>query len=342
MKIRNTITLIIIILVSLSCRSQQKEDYWKLTKIYREDKTAFKGLMVNAMQQMLDYNFHFIRKGDSLYFELPTKFTVDIHDLNSFSQLHITDKEYFEMYDHAFNKDTFIIKFKDNATMSDSKNTIMAFNRIPKEAFEKDIQAVIEQQKEMSAKIIGLQKQLEANPQITLHQVVKLPQKKEVIQDDKGNNITLQIPQEIDVKKSGAIKTEEFGAIKIGTFVDKSRIYDVVHPQKNYRLKQLAIWLSTASADFDLAKYTSENPRRVIYKEHDNSICGYELDYDPENKKAIIGSVFCLKYYKVGQTHVFIYADVYRSQFKGNFDPMVEMNEILNFNYQLSENITLK
>jgi hypothetical protein len=133
----------------------------------------------------------------------------------------------------------------------------------------------------------------------------------------------------------------QFGAIKTGTFVEHSRIYDLVHPQKNYRLKQLAIWVSTAPAHFELAKYKSEDPHGVIYREHANTLVGYKPDYDPESKKAIISAVFTLKYWKVGKTHVFIYADVYRSQFKGNFDPMKEMNEILNFNYQLSENITI-
>lgn len=341
-KNRNIIIAIILFLMNLSCQSQNSPTYWKMTKIYREDKTPFTGMTVEGMQEVLDYNFHFIRKGDSLYFELPSTFKIDIRSFKQLSQLHIADREYYEMYDHAFSDDVFQIKFRDNATTSNSKNTIMEFSRISKEEFEEDINKEIARQKEVRAKINTLKNQLSTAPQIILHQVEKLPVKNQVIQDDKGNPITLEVPRGIELKVSGHVKTQQFGPIKIGTFTTNAKIYDLVHPQKNYGLKQLTIWLSTDPADFDLAGYKLESPDRVIFKEDANSVTGYELDYDPKDGKAIIRSVFCLKYKKVGQTHVFIYADVYRSQFSGNFDRMAEMNEILNFNYQLSENITIK
>ena len=342
LKTKDTILLLIVVLMNLACKSQDKETYWKLTSIYREDKTPFKGFTVDAMKEMLNYNFHFIKRGDSLYFELPTKFKVDIRSFKSLSQLDIANSKYYEQYDQSFSNDVFRVKFRDNTTMSESRNTIMEFIRIGKEEFEADIHKVIAHQNEIRTKISELKKQLMTKPEIILNQLVKLPVKDQVIQDDKGNDIHLQVPQEIKLKESGDIKTQQFGAITIGTFNKDSKIYDVIHPQKDYRLKQLTIWVSTARADFVLANYKQESSDRIIFKEDGNSITGYELGYDPENEKAIISAVFCLKYKKVGETHVFIYGDVGRSQFRGNFNHMAEMNEILNFNCLIAENITVK
>lgn len=56
--IRSTIVLIMVMIAGLSGKSQDGETYWKLNTIYREDKTPFRGATVDAMQEMLDYNFH--------------------------------------------------------------------------------------------------------------------------------------------------------------------------------------------------------------------------------------------------------------------------------------------
>lgn len=72
--ISNTTILVMMVMASLNCKSQEGETYWEMNNIYREDKTPFRGLTEYIMQGILDYNFHFIKKGDSLYFDLPAKF----------------------------------------------------------------------------------------------------------------------------------------------------------------------------------------------------------------------------------------------------------------------------
>lgn len=191
-------------------------------------------------------------------------------------------------------------------------------------------------------KINALKQQLISSPRIVLDSLAKLPQKSWAIEDDKGKTINLLIPKEIDLKKTGQVKTEQFGAIKTGTFVKNAVVYDIQHPQKNYGLKQLAIWVSTDPAAFDMDSWKKDNPNRLIFKEDRNRVIGYELDYDADKQKAIIRSFFCLSYKKAGQAHVFVYADVYRAQFGGNYDPLKDMNEILNFNYLMLDNITIQ
>lgn len=218
----------------------------------------------------------------------------------------------------------------------------MEFARISKAVYEADIHEEMVRQKDMADKVNALKLELTASPRILLDPMGKLPQKSQVIEDDKGGKINLLIPKEIDLKKTGQIKTEQFGAIKIGTFVKHAVVYDIVHPQKDYGLKQLAIWVSTDQAPFDLDSWKTAHPGRLIFKEDRNGMIGYELDYDAGKQKAVIRAVFCLKYKKVGQAHVFVYADVYRAQFGGNYDPLKEMNQILNFNYLILDNTTIQ
>ncbi|PTS99307.1 hypothetical protein DBR11_12680 [Pedobacter sp. HMWF019] len=198
------------------------------------------------------------------------------------------------------------------------------------------------EQEVIAKKINELKLQLTSSPQILLEPSQKLPQKSLVIEDDKGKTIALMVPKDINFKRTGQLKTEQFGAIKIGTFVRNAMVYDIVHPKKNYGLKQLAIWVSTDPTNFDLLAWKKERPGRLIFKEDRDGVIGYELDYDVAKQKAIINSVFCLKYKKVGQAHVFVFADVYRSQFGGNYDPLKEMNEILNFNCLMLDNIKIQ
>lgn len=293
------------------------------------------------MQEILDYNFHFMKRNDSLNFELPEKFQLDINQFKSLRQLNITAKDYYEMYGYEFSGDRFVIKFKDNATMSDSKNTVIEFKRITKDEFMNSVEEAIVGKKKRLESINSLKNELEKQPKIALNSVNKLPLKSQSILTDKGGEIFLKIPNEIELKESGDIKNETFGQIKIGTLKDNSKIYDVEHKEDDYGLKQLTIWVSTDTSSFNMDEYISENPNIHVFRKDKNSIVGYDIDYDFENERAEIHSFFCLKYYKVGDSHVFIYSDVYRSQMK-NFPNLEEMNKILNFNYSISENIAIK
>ncbi|RYF22253.1 MAG: hypothetical protein EOO42_09120 [Flavobacteriales bacterium] len=335
------ITLSLLTLFFMSCNSQDKETYWRINDIYREDKEPFVGLTGAFMQEILDYEYHFIKKNDSLYFDLPGKFQIDTKNFKSLRQLQLTDKDYYVMYANEFSGDTYKIKFKDNATLSKSKNTVIEFKKISKEEYLKGIEKVIAEQKEIDNKINALKAQLQKQPQIKLEPIAKLPSKVAELMNNKGEDVLLNVPAEIEFKESGDLKTEVFGPIKIGTLKDQSVVYDIIHKGEDYGLKQLTIWISSDTATFSMDKYLVENPNLQVFKTDKDNVVGYKVRYDDETDKAIVEALFCLKYYKVGNSHVFIYADVYRSQMK-NVPNETEMNKILNFNYQISENITVK
>ena len=339
---RNSMVLVLTLLANLNCKSQDQETYWEITNIYREDKTPFTGLTADVMQGILDHNFHFIKKRDSLHFDLPTKFSIAIPAFKSLAQLQLKNRDYYQMYKQSFEGDTFKVMFRDLATTTESKNTVLEFIRISKAQYEEHLKEESLHQKKIAEKMNALRLQLRSNPQIVLRPLQKLSQKSLIIEDDKGKAITLLVPKEIALKKSGQLKTQQFGAIKVGTLVKDAVVYDIQHPQKDFGLKQLAIWVSTDPATFNLDTWKNESKNRMVFKEDKDGLIGYQLDYDDTKKKAFIRALFCLKYKKVGQAHVFVYADVYRAQFAGNYDPLKEMNEILNFNWLMSANISIK
>jgi len=338
--IKHIIPLVFVILINLGCNAKKQETYWKISSIYREDKKPFIGLTSANMDEIVDFNFHFIKRNDSLFFDLPEKFTVDAKDLKNLKQLKIFGKDYYEMYESTFSGDRFQIKFKDNATSSPSKNTIIEFDRISKEEYESDIQKEIKEQKEIVAKINKLRDELQQKPQMVITPVKKLSLKTDTFINNRGEEIRLNIPQDIKIKKSGDIKTEKFDKIVIGTLKENSAVYDLKHPEQNYGLKQLTVYISTDSNAFMMDRYIADHPNFVLLKQEKDKLLGYHLSYDEETKQAIILSFFYLKYYKVDQSHVFLYADVYRSQMKG-FPNEQEMNKIINFNYLIGENISV-
>ncbi len=341
MNVLKLILITIFTLICLSCKSNENETYWEIKDIYREDKKPFNGLTDVLMKEIYTRNFHFIKKNDSLFFELPEKFEISLKNFKSLQQLNLFNKDYFVMYDYKFQGDTFMIRFKDNSTSSDSKNTIIEFNKISKKEFENDIHQVKDQRNKMELKMNAYKNELDKHPQIILNPVQKLPLKSETVLNDKGDKISFNIPKEITLKESGDIKNEKFSQIQVGTFRGNSKIYDIEHKEYDYGVKQLTIWISTDSSTFSIEDYISKKPNLKIYKKEKNSIVGYDIGYDRKNGEAVINSFFILKYYRTKGSHIFMYADVQRSQMK-NFPNHEEMNKILNFNYLLSENISMK
>ncbi|KQN35917.1 hypothetical protein ASE92_07185 [Pedobacter sp. Leaf41] len=335
-----TLLLLCFTFLLISCSSQEKESYWKVNDIYRENKEPFRGLNGDLMQEVVDYNFHFIKRNDSLFFELPEKFTIDIKKLKNFRQLQIPNKDYYEIYANEFDGDAFKIKFKDNATLSDSKNTILEFTKLSKEKYVKSINDAVLRQKEMQKKVENLKLELVKNPQIVLNPITKLPQKTDTLINNQGREILIKTPKEIEIKESGDLKNQVFGNIKIGTLKDRSIIYDLHHKENDFGLKQLTIWMSTDTTAFNMDSFLARQPNILTYKRDKNSVVGYEIVFDESSNQAVVQSLFCLKYYQIENTHIFIYGDAYRSQMK-NVDNKTEMNKILNFNYLLSENISI-
>lgn len=335
--------IIIILMVSLSLQScgPEKETYWQIASVYSPDEKLVKGMKDFYLDQIFQKNFNFRKRNDSLFFELPEKFEISLKDFKSLSQLHLEKEEYFKMENHEFAGDKFLIKFIDS-TSTDPKNSIIEFKQISQEDFEKNIAKDIAYKQEVAKKMNALKAELAKQSPILLNAVKKLPLKTVKITNDKADHeIALLIPKEIELKETGSVNNEQFGKILVGTFQKNSKIYDIVYPNIDFGLKQVSIWVSTDSTPFSLSDYSSENPNMFIVKKEKNNILGYTIRYDEYSDQAVIQSFFTLKYLKSGNSHIFIFADVNRRQTK-NYPNAEEMNKIINFNYLMSENISLK
>lgn len=76
----------------------QNEKYYQITNVYREDKANFRGFTLMKMQEYLDNYYHFIKKGDMLYFDLPTKLVIPEKDLKSLNNEKFENTILHEIY----------------------------------------------------------------------------------------------------------------------------------------------------------------------------------------------------------------------------------------------------
>lgn len=332
-------SLLFILSFSMLSFAQNKESFWKIYSIHKEDNTPFSGFTGFYMSEIFENNFHFTKIDNTLYFELPEKFELNLIEFKSLRQLNILNRDYYEMYDFEFLENTFLIKFKDNATSSDSKNTIIEFRKITEEQFNQNIAETIEKHTLILKKMSDFKLEMEQNPPFKIDSIHQLPFKTIILTNDKNKEIKLQIPEEMRLKLSGAIQNEVFDSIKIETLKDNSRIYDIDN-NLYYGFSQLSIWLSTDTSHFDINRYISKNKFQVILKQDANKVMGFTITYDFENDQAQVGSFFILKYLKVKKTHIFIYADIQPIDIN-NPKNMKRVHEIINYNYFMSENFSI-
>ena len=223
--------------------------------------------------------------------------------------------------------------------------------------------------------IKALKNKLDQHPQLTLNVAKELnatnelPTKKVVVMNDRQENITLDIPVSVTLAESAALKSEAFGKIRVGTLMAHSKVYDVEHDDYNYGFtpapiwvtagadtfrydallerdpdmkslthEDLAIWISTDSTTFSMDDYLAANPHLKVVESDHNRVVGYDIQFDQEKEAAFIHSFFSLTYYRVGQSHLFIYGKVTRSEVK-NFPNVGVMNRFINIFHVVSNHI---
>lgn len=228
---------------------------------------------------------------------------------------------------------------------------------------------------EGNAQINELKNELDRHPQLVLNAARELnatnelSTKRVVIANDQQQKITLDIPEGVTLAESGALKSEAFGEIRVGTLAAHSIVYEIEHDDYNYGftpseiwmtadadtfsydallerepdMKSLthadfAIWISTDSMAFSMDDYLAANPHLKVVESDGNRVVGYDIQFDPEKDAAFIHSLFSLTYYRVGQSHLFIYGKVTRSEVK-NFPNVEVMNRFVNIFYLVSNNI---
>ena len=196
-----------------------------------------------------------------------------------------------------------------------------------------------------------------------------LPSTTVKVTNDLQEEIVLDIPESITLEKSGALKSEQFGALQVGTLQAQSAVYDVVHNDYNYGFTppeiwmtadtdtfsydallerepgmeafthaDLAIWISTDARPFSMDDYLAAHPNLKTAGREGNHVVGYDIQYNHEKAEAFVQALFTLTYEKVGRSHVFIYGKVTRSEVK-NFPNREVMNRFINIFHLIAENI---
>lgn len=338
------------IITALFCFStlisfSQEEKYYQITNVHREDNEGFRGFTLMKMQEYLDSYYHFIKKGNVLYFDLPEKKTIAEKDLVSLNDDKYEGKFLHQIYEKKVVGNKYIIKFIDNATLSDSKKTVIEFTEITKDLYFKNIEEEIAFKKKVASEITSYKENLEKNP-IRLESPKVLDKEIQIVEDYKGSEITFSLPKEYVLRETGNIKNKAFGDdFKIGNLKENSVVYEIESPNVDYGLNSLTIYMMTdKNKKFNLVDFLKYKSTYAIIKQDENSFVACNITYDFDNEKAIIGSYETLKYYYYKGIHIFIASSIsLQDRFvNGVKQPKEDILSILKHNFELQSNINLK
>lgn len=322
----------------------QEEKYYQITKVQREDKEPFRGFTIAFMQDYLDSYYHFVKKGNALHFDLPEKKVIAENDLKSLNDKKFDGKFWHEIYENKVVGNKYIIKFKDNATSSSSKNTIIEFTEITKDQYYKNIEEEIAFKTKVASEITSLKERLEKNP-MQLGSPKILDKKTQVIEDPRNREITFLLPKEYSLRQSGNIKNKAFGELKTGTLKENSIVYEVEKPNTDSSLNDVTIYMLTDKAQkFDIETFLKTQTSYAIITQDKNSFVAYQVSYDFDAEKPIIYSYEMLKYYYFKGTHVFISSSMQQQDryLNGVKQPQEDLLPVVKTNFDLLHNISVK
>lgn len=321
----------------------QNEKYYQITKVYREDKAGFRGFTLAKMQQYLDNYYHFIKKDDMLYFDLPQKLVIAEKDLKSLNNEKYENTILHEIYKKEVVGDKYLMRFTDNATSDASKKTVIEFTEVSKEKYYQNIEEEIAYQKKAANEITVFKDSLQKNP-LKLKKATVLKQKKQVITDYMVEEITFSIPLDYNLRQSGNIKNSVFGDIKTGTLQENSIVYEIENPDVKFGLDGLAIYMLTdKTKKFNIAEFLKSKENYAVIMQDKNSFVAYDITYDFDKDKPVIGSYEIVKYFNFKDVHIFIASSssVHDHYINGIKQPSEDILKIINANYELMKNINV-
>ena len=322
------------------CKSQE-ETYWKIENIYNDKNIALigqKAVKNLDAQDLYENHFHFIKNGNDLKFLSPNIIIIRLDSLVNFSQLGLSESDNLKIIDYNFDNKTFNIKYNQNLVLfPDSEYYTMVFNKVNKKEFNESIDNLKLEQTQISNDIKRLKNDLVKNNPIKIESPKKIQLKQEIIFDSDKKKIEVKIPHEMEIKESGALQTKYFDNIRIGTFLPNSKVYDIIYSDENYIYDHVSLWLSTDISSFNIEDYlVNDKSIQVVKRENDN-IYGYKVNYNKINKEMLC-SFFIIKYYKLNNSHVFIYYETSNVPETS----IAAKNKIVNFNYFTIQNIEIK
>ena len=300
----------------VSC--QEKESYWKIQSIYKEDGQYLRGMSLSMMEAIVKSNIHFVKNGDTLKFDFPEKNIVLIDTLRSLSNERFDNEFYIEKYrgqltDSIYfigiEKGSLKIKFINSYTGDDDKRTVIEFRKLSEEEYLESLAKADSTRKEQERLMAACVANFKECVSWEIPLVKIKTQKFETV--DKKFVITL--PDEYSVEYRGSMYSDTFDKLKVGFASDEnnSKYYGIENVEEGNDFDDPMLIFSKDSKDkFDYNRYVQKFKKENIVYQDQNCIVSLETAYDTEEEKAYISRVILFKYMYTKDTHVIFDNDI--------------------------------
>lgn len=334
----------------LSCNSNaQKTTYWEISDVYRKSGKEMRGVHSAWKDWMLNSNFMFVRKNDSLFFKMPNEFALKESKFKGLEQMTLDKEEkWYIMYDIEVSRNSYKILYDDMATADkNSREFVIEFKRTSKKEFDRKLNIFHNQINEIKSKINEYKEELSNKLPFEL-ELLNIENKIDTIANSKNKNISISIPTDSKLKPHSD-GTQYFNNIKVGGDDETSTIFKISPKDKKYEKALFYIGTNiytktNNSNNFNLNEYLAEDDSNFIVEKDKNFAFYLPIAYEEENQNVIIESFNFIKYFRQKNTDIFIYfkldnAPIYNGIYAENG---TNKEFYINYLYNLIKNIEVK
>jgi len=297
---------------------QEKQTYWKISSIYKEDGKLLRGITLAMMEALFETNAHLKKNGNILEIDFPEKSIVMTDTLKSLSDERFVSNFYIEKYrgqltDSIYfigiEKGSLKIKFVNSYTGDDDKRTVIEFRKLSEEEYLKSLaeaNSMKKEQERLEAACIADFKE-HANWEIPLVKITT--QKFEAV----GKKFAITLLDGYSVGYRGSMYSDTFDKLKVGFASDENNdeYYGIESVKEGSDFHDPMLVFSKDSKDkFDFNRYINTFDADKIALRDENSFVYLNVAFNTDENKAHIDRITLFKYLYINDTHVIFSNDV--------------------------------
>lgn len=294
----------------VSC--QEKETYWAIDSIYKENKEPLRGINYGIMLAMIRQDTHLKKNGNILTIDFPDEKIVNTDTLFSLNNERFPDDFFIEeykgilkdsLYFIGIEKGKFKMKFINSNTGDDDKRTVIEFRKMSESEYLTSLEEAKNRRKEQD-RLIGELLAVVKKDSLWSTKPLEAVNKTFMIFD---KTFVVKCHKDYEMDYSRSLYSHSFDKLKVGagSSSDKDQYLDLFEITGSSNFHAPKIIFSLDSKDkFDFDRYTQEYPsENMVYKDN-NSFVLADVGYDHDEEKAVFERITLFKYFYVQDTHV--------------------------------------
>jgi len=299
-------------LVILTASCQEKESYWKIKSIYKENGEYLRGINLAILEAIVESNIHLRKNGDTIWIDFPEEKVVKTDTLRALKYERYPDDYYNEEYRGKLMDSIYFIgveggkfkvKFINSNTGDDDKRTVIEFKEVPESDYFASLAEADNLRKEVN-RIVN-----EAAQEFRSDSLWNVKPYKTVVKDFEifDKDFQLQLPAEYDIISSGSLYSHTFDNLKVGMSTDEELDHYFCISKLDWRDFHDAMIIFSVGPEnlLDFDRYIQEeySPENILYKT-DNSFVAVDFSYDADTQETELDKIIFFKHFYSQGTHI--------------------------------------